>query len=129
MKPARTISLILVLAVMAGQVQYSYTYCAMMKHAANTAMLQRCISRMNAGETSRVGQQVSSPRGSLMRLVSKGTTDSFERHRSSSEISIPLLSPVVSTAAVESPDIIAFLSSDCKHPPPNLVIRNLNLRI
>ncbi len=129
MKRSRIIALVLSLAVVAGQVHYSYMYCDMMKRSADPAMQQRCLMHMTASPTSPGSERIASPLHSMLRIVSKGMTDSFEQNRNSNETSFPVAVSAIEAENVERFEVVRFSRAHNECPPPDIVIQNLNLRI
>ena len=126
MKTSPIIAFFLVLAVVTGQIQYSYTYCAMMKRSIDPSMQRRCFSHLASASVD--GQRIISSLPDMLHVVSKRTTDSYEQQHLDAKIFLG--NPRRSTAEdSELTTVLTVHHSDLEYPPPDIVIRTLNLRI
>jgi len=129
MKGSPIIAIVLSLAVVLGQVQYTSMYCSMMKHSIDRSMQMRCFSHSRMTPVSPGDQRVGSPLHTMLRVISKGTTDCGEQHRQSDAPTTFMTAIVAMKTDLEPMHSLFAVHAENKLPPPDIVIRNLNLRI
>ena len=100
-----------------------------MRRSIDSAMQVRCNARRGISQSSRAGTLALKPATPMMRFLSKSTTDSYEHCDDAVKgqactvlmrIDFPSIQPIGS--GLSAPFQV-------EHPPPDLVIELLNLRI
>ena len=129
MKTTRILSVLLALTVLTGSVPYGYAYCMMMKRAIDSATQLRCNPYREISQSSGARTPSLESATSMKRFVSKSTTDSYE-HRTDrvNILAFTILMPVDSPS---NPSIGSSLSVrfEVEHPPPDIIIAILSLKI
>lgn len=129
MKTTRILSILLALTILTGSVPYGYAYCMMMKRTIDSTMQVRCNAHRETSPGLRAGVQYLSLARSMIRFMSKSTTDSYEHSSDPVNVhasTILMLIDLPSDQPIGSTLPVRF---EIEHPPPDIVIKILNLRI
>jgi hypothetical protein len=129
MKTTSVISLLLALTILTGSVPYSYAYCMMMKRSVDSAMRLQCNAHRGDSQSSPTGTQSLDSAMSMMRLVSKSTTDSYEHRSVPVSVQAFTILMLDNLPAIQSNASTLPVRVEVESPPPDIVIEILNLRI
>ena len=129
MKTNCILSALITLAVLTGSVPYGYAYCMMMERTVDSAMQMRCNSHRGTGQSSNAGMQSVESAKSMMRLVSKSTTDSYEHRSGPVNVQAFNILRLNDFPSIQPFGFGLSIRFEIEHPPPDLVIEILNLKI
>ncbi|MFI5251975.1 MAG: hypothetical protein ACHQQQ_06025 [Bacteroidota bacterium] len=129
MKITRITSVLLALTILTGSIPYSYAYCMMMRRSVDTSMQMRCSAHRGTDRSSRSGTQSLNLARSMMLLLSKSTTDSYERRSDPVNGRTFTILMLIEFPSIQTNDSNLSSRFGVEHPPPGIVVEILNLRI
>ncbi len=127
MKLSRVLFLFITFCFLAGQVEYTYAYCEMMKRPADAAMLRNCAA-LHHGATGGA-RLIPSNRMPHMRIISKFSTDSFEHHPVISFTRGPIAGDNFARVELPAPPVSPARFIEIYQSLPDIILSTRTLRI